>query len=59
MTFTSGLVVLLLVQNTDHLQQVEDYVRGCTTSTNTDLLQQVEDYVNWKRIKQFKGLDIF
>ena len=37
--------VVLLLLNTDLLQQVEDYVRGCTTSTNTDLLQQVEDYV--------------
>jgi uncharacterized protein (DUF1499 family) len=25
--------VALLLPNTDHLQQVEDYVRGCTTST--------------------------
>ena len=25
--------VVLLLPNTDHLQQVEDYVRGCTTST--------------------------
>ena len=39
------LEVVLLLLNTDLLQQVEDYVRGCTTSTNTDLLQQVEDYV--------------
>ena len=38
----SEVVQLLLNTN---LQQVEDYVRGCTTSTNTDLLQQVEDYV--------------
>ena len=37
--------VVLLLLNTDLLQQVEDYARGCTTSTNTDLLQQVEDYV--------------
>ena len=37
--------VVLLLLNTDLLQQVEDYVRGCATSTNTDLLQQVEDYV--------------
>jgi hypothetical protein len=35
---------VLLLLNTDLFQQVEDYVRGCTTSTNTDLLQQVEDY---------------
>jgi hypothetical protein len=25
----------LLLRNTDRLQQVEDYVRGCTTSTKT------------------------
>jgi hypothetical protein len=25
--------VVLLLPNTDHLQQAEDYVRGCTTST--------------------------
>ena len=25
--------VVLLLPNTDHLQQVVDYVRGCTTST--------------------------
>jgi hypothetical protein len=25
--------VVLLLPNTDRLQQVEDYVRGCTTST--------------------------
>jgi hypothetical protein len=25
--------VALLLPNTDHLQQVADYVRGCTTST--------------------------
>jgi hypothetical protein len=25
--------VVLLLPNTDHLQQVENYVRGCTTST--------------------------
>jgi hypothetical protein len=27
------LEVVLLLPNTDHIQQVEDYVRGCTTST--------------------------
>ena len=26
------LEVVLLLPNTDRLQQVEDYVRGCTTS---------------------------
>ena len=39
------LEVVLLLPNTDRLQQLEDYVRGCTPSTNTDSLQQVEDYV--------------
>jgi hypothetical protein len=27
------LEVVLLLPNTDRLQQVEDYVRGCATST--------------------------
>jgi uncharacterized protein (DUF1499 family) len=37
--------VVLLLPNTDRLQQVEDYVRGCTTSTEYWRLHQVEDYV--------------
>jgi hypothetical protein len=36
--------VVLLQRNTDSLQQVEEYVRGCSTSTNTDSFQQVEKY---------------
>ena len=47
--------VVLLLPNTDHIQQVEDYVRGCYTST-TDHIQQVEDYVrgctNTDRLQQ-------
>jgi len=27
------VLLLLLLPNTDHLQQVTDYVRGCPTST--------------------------
>jgi hypothetical protein len=37
--------VVLLLPSTDFLQQVEDYVGGCTFLPNTDRLQQVEDYV--------------
>ena len=37
--------VALPLPNTNSFQQVEQYVRGCSTSTNTDSLQQVEDYV--------------
>ena len=37
--------VVLLLSNTDRFQQVEDYIRGCTTSTNSNHFQQVEDYV--------------
>ena len=37
--------VVLLLQDTDSLQQVGDYVRGCSTSTKYWLLQQIEDYV--------------
>jgi uncharacterized protein (DUF1499 family) len=37
--------VVLLLPNTGRLQQIEDYVRGYSTSTKTDRLQQVEDYV--------------
>jgi hypothetical protein len=33
--------VALPQPNTDSLQQVEDYVRGCSTLPNTDSLQQV------------------
>ena len=36
--------VVLLLQDTDSLQQVGDYVRGCSTSTKYWLLQQIEDY---------------
>jgi hypothetical protein len=37
--------VVLLLPSTDFLQQVEDYVGGCTFLPKTDRLQQVEDYV--------------
>ena len=37
--------VVLLLPNTDRFQQVEDYVRGCTTSTKYWCFQQVADYV--------------
>jgi hypothetical protein len=36
--------VVLLLPNTDHLQQVEYYGRGCSSLLNTDRLQQVEYY---------------
>jgi hypothetical protein len=39
------LEFVLLLSNTDRLQQVEDYVRGCLILPNTECLQQVEDYV--------------
>ena len=40
------LVVVLLLPNTDRLQQVEDYVRDCALPLpNTDRLKQVDDYV--------------
>jgi len=39
------LEVVLLLPNTDRLQQVEDSVRGCSLLPNTDRIQQVEDYV--------------
>jgi hypothetical protein len=37
--------VVLLLPNTDCLQEVEDYVSGCIILPNTDCLQEVEDYV--------------
>ena len=37
--------VALLLPNTDRPQQVQNYVRGCTTSTKYWRFQQVEDYV--------------
>jgi hypothetical protein len=38
--------VVLLLPNTDHLQQVEDYVRGCTTSTK---------YILWHNLHLVEG----
>ena len=44
--------IILFLPNTDCLQQIKYYARGCSTaakywqsSTNIDRLQQVEDYV--------------
>ena len=46
MHITVPLDNLLLLPNTDHLQQVDDHIRPCSSfTTYTDHLQQVDDHI--------------